>query len=307
MSVSCLEYDTEGRLVGARSLPENLDRACHGLKPVATEVLEGLIFVCLAPGLEPWSALERFSELLTIHGLKDAKIAVRRSYPTQANWKLVVENFLECYHCPPAHPEFMKVSSPALNEAYGRGHGDFSPQAVRELEAFRLRTERLGCPSGFLPHHPLNLGFGIRKPLREGWCSTSPDGKSLAPLMGRFKESDGGSTVIGFNPFSYVYGVSDHVVSFRFAPREALRTDVEAVWFVRADALEGVDYNVKDLLWLWDSTLLQDKTIVTNNQLGTRSRAYEPGPYTQEEVILRTFSDWYAAKIDDQDPRRHLR
>jgi phenylpropionate dioxygenase-like ring-hydroxylating dioxygenase large terminal subunit len=193
--------------VGARSLPESIDQDSYGLKPAATEVLEGLIFICLAPGPEPWSLMGRYRELLSIHGLAEAKIAARRSYPTDANLKLVVENFLECYHCPPAHPEFMRVSSPALNEAYGRGHGEFAPQALRELEAFRIRTERLGCPSGFLPHDSLNLGFGIRKPLREGWCSTSPDGKALAPLMGRFKESDGGSTVIGFNPFSYVYGV----------------------------------------------------------------------------------------------------
>ena len=99
--------------------------------------------------------------------------------------------------------------------------------------------------------------------------------------------------------------MNDHVVSFRFAPRGARSTDVEALWFVRPDTVAGVDYNVDELLWLWDATLQQDKAIVENNQLGTQSCAYQPGLYTHEEVTLSRFMDWTASKIADPLTRRH--
>ena len=58
---------------------------------------------------------------LDFHGFADAKIAHAASYPTDANWKLVVENFVECYHCSPAHPEFVSMHPPQALVAFGAG------------------------------------------------------------------------------------------------------------------------------------------------------------------------------------------
>jgi phenylpropionate dioxygenase-like ring-hydroxylating dioxygenase large terminal subunit len=103
-------YDLDGSLRSAMYMPEGLDRAQNGLVPCHAEVLEGIIFVNLSsaepPSFETFA--ERVGPYLRRHNLARAKVAVRRLIPNAANWKLVVENFLECYHCraSPSSPLF---------------------------------------------------------------------------------------------------------------------------------------------------------------------------------------------------------
>ena len=102
-------YDLSGKLVsfphGPSGMPPSgFDPTQHGLHPVALEVMEGFIFVSLAeepPDFDAWVANLRpaFREARTA----ELKVAARRSVPTKANWKLVIENYRECYHCGPAH------------------------------------------------------------------------------------------------------------------------------------------------------------------------------------------------------------
>jgi Rieske 2Fe-2S family protein len=74
-------------------------------------------------------------------------------------------------------------------------------------------------------------------------------------------------------------------------------TEVEMIWLVRSDAVEGRDYDVAKLTWLWKVTTDQDKTLVDNNQAGVNSLAYRPGPYAKTEQGLTRFTTWYLAQI----------
>ncbi len=66
---------------------------------------------------------------------------------------------------------------------------------------------------------------------------------------------------------------------------------------VRGDAVEGRDYDLEKLTWLWDVTLKADKKIIEDNQRGIMSRSYEPGPFTEMETAARMFSERYVAEM----------
>jgi choline monooxygenase len=112
-------YALDGRLIGAPNIArdESLDRETLGLVPVHLAVWEGLIWLSLAADPAPVTAQlepalhDRFGELEKFRRYDVGSLAVGRSitYEIAANWKLVVENYLECYHCPVAHPGFSSV------------------------------------------------------------------------------------------------------------------------------------------------------------------------------------------------------
>ena len=119
-------YDLDGALRSAQHMPEDFDRSQHGLKPVGVGEFEGLIFLNFAePDQAPDFAAytELFAPLLRGQGVARTKIAARKTYPTEANWKLVVENFFECYHCLPAHKTYCSVHDKMKMLAFGAGSG----------------------------------------------------------------------------------------------------------------------------------------------------------------------------------------
>ena len=106
-------YGLDGRLIGAPHMDEvpGFDKADYSLHPVRLGLWEGLIFVNLGEAtasLEEWFAPlnGKFSPLEPAQ-LRAAK---RIEYDVKANWKLMFENYSECYHCPGVHPMFSKIS-----------------------------------------------------------------------------------------------------------------------------------------------------------------------------------------------------
>jgi Rieske 2Fe-2S family protein len=66
---------------------------------------------------------------------------------------------------------------------------------------------------------------------------------------------------------------------------------------VRDDAIENIDFNINNLIWLWDTTTLADKTIIINNQKGVNSKFYSPGRLSLMENFQKEFLDWYIKTI----------
>jgi phenylpropionate dioxygenase-like ring-hydroxylating dioxygenase large terminal subunit len=75
------------------------------------------------------------------------------------------------------------------------------------------------------------------------------------------------------------------------------RTDMEVIWLVHGDAVEGEDFDLERLTWLWKTTSAQDKKIVEMNQAGVDSRYFEPGPYSNQESHALRFVDWYLQEL----------
>jgi len=287
-------YGLDGRLRGARYMPEGFERAAYGLRPVHIRVIEGLIFVSFA---EQPLALEHVEAALAgsarLYGWAQAKVAHRETYPVTANWKLAVENYMECYHCGPAHEE------------YSRFHLYARPAALNSQadERVRQRARELGLAFAELDFWGLNARAGqeaadsLRSALAAGAVSGSEDGRPLAPLMGQFAEYDGGVTFFDVGLTSNFLAYADHGLIYRFSPRAVQSTDMEVIWLVRADARAGVDYDPERLTWLWRVTSVADKRIIELNQLGINSRSYQPGPYSPMEQHTQRLVEWILAEL----------
>jgi phenylpropionate dioxygenase-like ring-hydroxylating dioxygenase large terminal subunit len=287
-------------------MPSHFDKAEHSLREAHVRVEAGLIFVNLASGEPPAFAefIERHRPFLAPHDLSAAKIAVQRVYPTAANWKLVVENFLECYHCKPAHATYLSVHSAdkllSLGAGAGSASGDLAVRFATELAEWERVTRAAGHVTGMFGDdaHSAHFAGTGRMPIKKGCLTESIDGRPVAPLMGSYSDYDGGQTAVGFNPISYVLASNDHAVMFSFLPRRPLSTDVIATWLVRSDATAGKDFDEAKLLAVWDITLREDKTITENNQLGVLSKSYVPGLHSLHEKRISDFVAWYVMHRD---------
>ena len=90
--------------------------------------------------------------------------------------------------------------------------------------------------------------------------------------MGNFKNFDGGYTTIGTSPFNSLIMSNDFATTFTFIPRGPMKTDVEIMWLVDENASEGKEYNIDELIWMWNETTIADKRIIENNQNGVLSK-----------------------------------
>jgi Rieske 2Fe-2S family protein len=300
-------YALDGRLIAAGNMPDTFDKKTHSLEQADVACIEGLIFVSLVKDAEPLDFIERCVPYLQYYGVSATKTAARQIFNIPANWKLVIENFVECYHCTLTHPEYMTVNTvafvsgvnSALQSADSRRDGAADPRS------FVDERRATGFPEGKLPVMSDRIAVLLRKSLRQGYSTASEDGKGVAPLLGSMREYDGLSSLCIFNPFSWMSLYDDHCVIFRITPRDALHTDMEAIWLVRNDAAPDVDYREDRLKWLWRATLEQDKTLVAANQLGTQSRAYRPGPYSLQEDMTDAFVAWYLKRLAAPAPAQH--
>ena len=307
-------YALDGTLRAATHMPEDFDRSGFGLKPCHVRILEGLVFVSLAEALPPDfdSIANRLTPFLVLHGLAKARVATQRTFSVQANWKLVVENYLECYHCKPAHREYCAVEIKADNI------GDSSPAARQRYEArereWRAGADRLNTSLAEIGTSlPLDerlsrtpIAVAYRAPLRASYVTATQDGRPAAPLMGQFRDYDGGETALAADPFTYMLAYNDYAVFFAFVPRDADHSDIVCTWFVHGEAREGMDYDLERLTWLWTITTGQDKAIIEANAAGIRSPSYQPGPASLLEADLTGFREWYLSSIGAAGRLSHL-
>lgn len=286
-------YGLDGALLAARHMAADFDAATHGLKPVHLRVIEGLVFVSLAAAPLDVNHVEAtLHDCLGPYGWAEARVAHRALYAIAANWKLAVENYLECYHCAPSHPEYSRLH--ALEQPLAR----ITTMNARMIERSAALGIRIDEHNHWLPSAGGEEAvFGFRYALYDGVATGSEDGKPVAPLMGRFRDHDGGATSVHLGPASFLLAYPDHGVIYRFIAKTPASSEMEVIWLVRGDAREGVDYDVGKLTWLWKVTSDADKRIIEENQRGVDSRYYEPGPYAPMEQNTRRYVAWYLKEI----------
>lgn len=289
-------YGLDGVLRAAAHMPETFEKAVISLKRLHLRVFEGMIFVNFADRPGNFDLIdEELGPRVEPYGLGEAKVAHRQSYPIRANWKLAVENYKECYHCAPAHPEYSRAHSLAMpDEMY-----------VEELAALITRGAACGLSDQQFNSSYENAGeFGTdrayeRYPLLRGHVTGSKDGRPVAPLLGTISDWDRGASDFKVGPLLYALAYCDHVVLYRFLPASIDSCDCDITWLVRADAEEGKDYDLDRLTWLWDVTTVADKQIIERNHQGVMSRFYEPGPLSTMEVATNNWNRWYLDAIRD--------
>lgn len=256
-------YALDGRLLNAARLNETswFDPADWGLHHAHVEVWQGFIFVSFADEapdpVAPQVDAANAGALARLEP-ESLKVAHVRTYPVKADWKVLLENGNECYHCPGVHPEFCRTLDVNGLESYF--DDDFTPTMVQ----------------------------GMDVPLKPGAETLSIDGKYVSRLLlGKF----GRGLPVPDNFYAgfmtqpgYAWAVfyADHGLITTAYPVAFGRSELVTTWFVREDAQEGSDYDLERLIALWDVTDSQDAAIVNLVQLGLQSRRYTPGPLNRK-------------------------
>jgi len=290
-------YKLDGCLANARLMGEDFDANEYRLRSAAVRELAGLVFVCLAPEPPDFDAFfEDIEPQLRPHGLEGAKVAVRHRYEVRANWKTLVENNRECYHCRVSHPEFCTSNYDLGLPGDTRSDDGFDATLDREYARWRglgLAPEEISFPDG-APYRVSRL------PLKEGFLTESLDGGLVAPLLGDLTDPATGSLRVITLPNFWAHANCDYAMTTRLLPAGPDLTHVEVCFLVRNDAVEGVDYDPERVAAVWRATCEQDWELCENNYAGIKSVAYEPGPFSEvTEGSVESFVRWYLDQLGD--------
>jgi glycine betaine catabolism A len=280
-------YGLDGKLLAARSMAEDFDKADHGLNPVALENVGGLIFICMDNNPPPIERVKAdISAQIAVYNLENLKVAVQDDYIEDANWKLVMENNRECYHCDAGHPELVSVLG---TTGFGKDAPKDDHEAAKRAEwkALGIDHDLIEFPDGWW-HRVARLA------LANGAVTQSIDGKlACKKLIGPFKRPETSSLSVWTQPNSWHHFCCDHVVTFSLTPIGPDKTLLRTSWLVHADAVEGVDYDPDHLAALWRATNTQDGHFSMINHQGIASEGYQQGPYAVEEKLVEDFKDFY--------------
>jgi Rieske 2Fe-2S family protein len=293
-------YALDGALIAAPMMGPGFDKAAHGLKPVQVAEFDGLVFVNLADDAEPIDALrDHLSLILSSQGMDRAKIAVMRDYDLELNWKLVVENNRECYHCKANHPDYVAVQydtendNPALQAEIAERLAD----CVVRWEKAGLDTSRVNTSSDYTAE----WFRANRTPVRRDMVTESPDGQTVCTvLMGGFNDPDMGTARANTNINFWCHANADYAHSVRITPVSPTRTIVRGYWLVDEKAEEGRDYDPDQVAAFHHQVMMEDWEICRRQWRGVTAPGFEPGPYSPlKEQNVDRYIRWYAGQMTE--------
>ena len=249
-------YDLDGALLGAPHLGTDalVRRRDFGLHPVGLGTWGGFVFLNLTPaeaesrGLTLERQLGPIPARLERYPLASLREGRRIDYDVAANWKVIAENYNECYHCGPVHPELCEVV-PAFRQKGGAG---------------------LDWDRG-VPHRPGAFTF-----TRTGTTDRAP----FATLSDEEKERHKGEIVY---PNLFLSLSADHVAAFILWPLAAERTRVTCSFLFAPEEMARSAFDPTDAVEFWDLINRQDWAVCEEVQRGMRSRVHEHGYYAPME------------------------
>jgi Rieske 2Fe-2S family protein len=223
------------------------------------------------------------------------------------NWKAVMENNRECYHCG-GHPELLKI----FFQFFAHTEADVKPRQRAYYERYRrIQAEMVDIwEKNRLPWDLVELLEGRPTAFRLERLALDNHGESYTVdtrvaskrLLGRFQNPRLGALSLHTQPNSWNHFLSDHAVIFDILPITTETTLLRTKWLVHKDAVEGADYDLQNLTQVWRTTNGQDATFVRWQQLGVSSPAYEPGPFSPNENQVEKFLGWYIDRMAEGTP-----
>jgi Rieske 2Fe-2S family protein len=263
-------YGLDGALKVARNMAEvpGFDRDDYPLKEAAVASWEGFVFVNLGRVSESGTAEVvpfelAFAPLIGRFArweIGELKTARSITYELACNWKLIFLNYSECYHCPLVHPQLDKLSPS------DSGRNDLSEGP------FLGGYSELRQPGTALT----TTGHSSRPPL------SGVDGAELDRV---YYYTIFPSLLLSLHP--------DYVMVHYVKPLAADRTEVVCAFLFDPETIARSDFDPSDAVEFWDLTNRQDWQVNQLTQLGLRSRAYSPGPYSNAEGLLSAFDRHY--------------
>ena len=258
-------YGLDGRLLKAphADLDPVDGTSAFSLNPVGVETWGGFVFLHLSPAqarpLE--ESVAHAAGTLANYGLADLVVGASFRYDVAANYKVILENYNECYHCGPVHPELCR-----LVPSFAGGGDDLDWEAG-------------------IPH-------------REGaWTFTTTGTTTRAPLPGLDAEERKRHKGDLVYPNLMVSASADHVAAFVLLPDAPDHTTVECALLFAADAVAATDFDPSDAGDLWDLVNRQDWAVCEGVQRGMTSRSYRHGWFAPMEDDSLDIRRWLLPRL----------
>jgi Rieske 2Fe-2S family protein len=252
-------YGLDGRLVGAPHMDEvpHFRKEDYPLHRVHADVWDGHLFVNTSETPRPLvTQLADLPGKFRAWKMQDLRLGHRIEYDVRANWKLIIQNYNECLHCPNLHPALNKLShylsgeNEPLNSSYMGGRMDLRPGVAT------LSTDG-SCPREFLP------GLTAEDRRRVYYYAIFPN------------------MLLSLHP--------DYMMVHTLWPLAPDRTINVCEWHFQPTELARPGFDASDAIGFWDMTNRQDWHVCELSQAGISSRAYTPGPYSNREDLLYAF------------------
>ncbi len=269
-------YELDGAVRNAPFLGERDDFYPEefGLHPVEVEAWAGFLFVRLepspsgvecAPGPSLAEHVRPIADRIRRYPLADLRVARRIVYDVRANWKVVLENYNECYHCAGVHPELCRIV-PAFRKHFGSDLNweDGVPQAEGTF-TFTL------------------TGISDREPF-----------PGLSPEE---RERHKGELLY---PNLMLSLSADHVAAFMLLPVAADRTTVVCDWLFHPSEIEKPTFDPSDAVEFWDLTNRQDWVVCESTQSGMTSRRFQVGYYAPMEDLSLDIRRYVTERLGDE-------
>ncbi|HEY0876145.1 MAG TPA: aromatic ring-hydroxylating dioxygenase subunit alpha [Vicinamibacterales bacterium] len=265
-------YDLDGRLIGAPHMDEvpHFDKGDYPLHRVHADVWDGHIFINLS-GKTPPPLRAQLADLPSRFApwrMQELRLGHRIVYDVKANWKLILQNYNECLHCPNLHPALNKLSH------YLSGEND------------PLQPTYMGGRMDLRP--------GVDTLTMSGVCSRDPlPGLSADDTRRVYYYAIFPNMLLSLHP--------DYMMVHTLWPQAPNRTINVCEWHFHPSAMAREGFSPDDAVEFWDLTNRQDWHVCELSQAGISSRAYTPGPYSNREDLLYAFDQMIVRLHEDHE------
>ena len=252
-------YGLDGRLIGAPHMDEvpHFRKEDYPLHTVHADVWDGHIFLNVSASPPPLEKqLAGLPEKFRPWKMETLRLGRRIVYDVRANWKLIIQNYNECLHCPNLHPALNKLSHYLSGE-----------------------------------NEPLSATYmGGRMDLRPGIDTLSMDGSCPREMLPALSAEDRRRVYYyAIFPNMLLSLHPDYMMVHTLWPIAPDRTINVCEWHFQPSELARADFDPSDAVDFWDMTNRQDWHVCELSQAGISSRAYTPGPYSNREDLLYAF------------------
>ena len=251
-------YSLDGHLLHAPHFVDSagFSKSDFSLYPVDLETWGGFFFLNLSPGEPPETSRtlpQQLGEIISRvqrYPLGDLRVVTTITYEVQANWKAILENYNECYHCGGLHPELCEIVP-----------------AFRQQGGAQLDWER------GIPH-------------REGASTFSFSGTTTrAPFPGLNEDEKVRHKGELIYPNFMLSLAADHVTAFLLWPKNVQETRITCHFLFHPDEINKTGFAPNDAIEFWDLVNRQDWAICKRVQQGLDSRVHKFGYYTPMEDL----------------------
>lgn len=255
-------YDRSGALTSApnmENVPE-FQRSEHGLIEVDCQTKGGFLWINLATNPASTQWLDPLADRMADWRVEELRIGAEIEYEVNANWKLIFQNYSECYHCPIVHPMLNRLTP------YRGSSNDLDQGAI------------LGGP--------MNLA--------EDSQTMSTDGKLVAPVI-QGLSSNQSRSVHYFTVFPTLFLSlhPDYVLIHLLQRIDVGKTRVSCQFLFEPESINTNGFDPNPAVEFWDLTNRQDWEVCELAQSGMSQPGYVPGPYSNLESVLAAFDRHY--------------